>query len=89
MKEDFCRILRVSTSSSFLYLFSLFINQYAFGFYFCFRSLLIDTRLVLRYSSQSPLEEVIGDLEYQCSFIRLYMFLFAFLIICIEAFGFS
>ena len=37
MKEDFCRILRVSTSSSFSYLFLFFTNSYAFGFYFILR----------------------------------------------------
>ena len=65
----------VSTSSSFLYLLLLFINWYAFGFSF-------------RTSSQSPWEGVVGDLECQCSFVRLYLFLSAFLIICIETFGF-
>ena len=72
LKNDFCRILRVSTSSSFLYLFFLFNNSYAFGFH-----------LLLRLS---PLEKGHRGLEYQCSFVRLHLFLFAFLIICIESF---
>ena len=62
--------MRVSTSSSFLYLFLFIINWCAFGFY-----------LVLRLS---PLEKDYRGLEYQCLFVRLYLFLFAFLIICIE-----
>ena len=37
MKKDFCRILRVSTSSFFSYLFLFFTNSYAFGFYFILR----------------------------------------------------
>ena len=62
--------MRVSTSSSFLYLFLFFINWCAFGFY-----------LVLRLSA---VEKDHRGLEHQCSFARLYLFLFAFLIICIE-----
>ena len=53
VKEDFCRILGVSTS--FLYLF---------------RSLMIYTRLVfISYFVSVPLRKVIGNLEYQCSFV--------------------
>ena len=33
-----------------------------------------------------PLRKGHRDLEYQCSFVRLYLFLFAFSIICIETF---
>ena len=66
----------VSRSSSF------FISVFALYY-------LIRVWLSFRTSSQSPWEEVIGDLEYQCSFLCWYLFLFAFLIICIEAFGFS
>ena len=62
--------LRVSTYSPFLYLFLFFINWCAFDFHFV---------LCL-----SPLEKDHKGLEYQCSFVRLYQFLFAFLIICIE-----
>ena len=58
-------------------------------FYICFRSLLINTRLILiSYFVQDRLRKGHKDLEYQRSFVRLYLFLFAFLIICIETFGF-
>ena len=56
----------------------------------CFCSLLIDARLVfIWYFLSVPLRKGHRGLEYQCSFVRLYLFLFAFLIICIETFGFS
>ena len=58
-------------------------------FYICFRSLLINTRLVfISYFVSVPLRKGYRGLEYKCSFVRLYLFLFAFLIICIETFGF-
>ena len=73
MKHDFCRNLRYSTSSSFLYLFLFFT--------------IINTRLVfISYFVSVPLRKGHRGLEYQCSFVRLYLFLFAFLIICIETF---
>ena len=56
-------------------------------FYICFCSLIINTRLVfISYLVSVPLRKDHRGLEYQCSFVRLYLFLFAFLIICIEAF---
>ena len=72
VKDDLCRILRVSTSSSFLWLFSFFINWYVFGF--------------ISYFVSDPSRKGHRGLEYQCSFVRLYLFLFAFLIICTETF---
>ena len=52
-----------------------------------FCSLLINTRLVfISYFVSVPLRKGHRGLEYQCSFVRLYLFLFAFLIICIETF---
>ena len=76
MEDNFCRILLVSMFSSFSYLF--------------FFSLLINTRLVfISYFVSVPLTKGHTDLEYHCSFVRLYLFLFGFLIICIETFGFS
>ena len=58
-----------------------------FFFYICFCSLLINTRLVfISYFVSVPLRKGHRGLEYQCSFVRLYLFLFAFLIICIETF---
>ena len=74
MMQDFCLdfSLRVSTSSS---------------FYICFCSLLINTCLVfISYFVSVPLRKGYRVLEYQCSFVRLYLFLFAFLIIFIETF---
>ena len=54
-------------------------------FYICFRSLLINTRLVfISYFVSVPLRKGYRGLEYKCSFVHLYLFLFAFLIICIE-----
>ena len=56
-------------------------------FYVCFCSLLINTRLVfISYFVLVPLRKGHRGLEYQCSFVRLYLLLFAFLIICIETF---
>ena len=58
-------------------------------FYICFRSLLINMRLVfISYLVSVPLRKGYRDLEYKCSFVRLYLFLLAFLIICIKSFGF-
>ena len=58
-------------------------------FYICFRSLLINTRLVfISFFVSVPLRKGYRGLEYKFSFVRLYLFLFAFLIICIETFGF-
>ena len=58
-------------------------------FYICFRSLLINTRLLFFSLFVSvPLRKGYRGLEYKFSFVRLYLFLFAFLIICIETFGF-
>ena len=75
MEEGFCQILA-------FYVFSC-------SFYICFRSLSINKCLVsISYFVSVPLREGIRGLEYQCSFVRLYLFLFAFLIICIETFGF-
>ena len=52
-----------------------------------FCSLLINTRLVfISYFVSVPLRNVHRSLEYQCSFVPLYLLLFAFLIICIETF---
>ena len=60
---------------------------YVFFFYICFRSLLINTRLVfISYFVSDPLRKGHRCLEYQCSIVRLYRFLFAFLIIYIETF---
>ena len=73
MKKDFCRILCASPR--------------LLLFYICFCSLLINTRLVfISYFVSVPLRKGHRGLEYQCSFVRLYLFLFAFLIICIETF---
>ena len=73
MKHDFCR----NFCASLLLLL----------FYICFCSLLINTRLVfISYFVSVPLRKGHRGLEYQCSFVRLYLFLFAFLIICIEPF---
>ena len=70
------------SNSASLYVFFFFISV------FC--SLLINTRLVfISYFVSVPLRKGHTDLEYHCSFVRLYLFLFAFLIICIETFGFS
>ena len=58
-----------------------------FFFYICFCSLLINTRLVfISYFVSVPLRKGHRGLEYQCSFVRLYLFLFAFLIIRIVTF---
>ena len=58
-------------------------------FYICFRSLLINTRLVfISFFVSVSLRKGYRGLEYKFSFVRLYLFLFAFLIICIETFGF-
>ena len=55
--------------------------------YFC--SLSINTRLIfISYFVSVPLRKGHRGSEYKCSFVRLYLFLFAFLIICIETFGF-
>ena len=76
MKHNFCRNLSASLR--------------LLLFYICFCSLLIDTRLVfISYFASVHLRKGHTGLEYQCSFIRLYLLLFAFLIICIETFGFS
>ena len=73
MKHDFCRNL--CTSLRLLL------------FYICFCSLLINTRLVfISYFVSVPLRKGHRGLEYQCSFVRLYLLLFAFLIICIKTF---
>ena len=62
-------------------------NSLRLLFYICFCSLLINTRLVfISYFVSVPLRKGHRSLEYQCSFVRLYLFLFAFLIICIETF---
>ena len=56
-------------------------------FYICFCFLLINTRLVfISYFVSVPFRKGHGGLEYQCSFVRLYLLLFTFLIICIETF---
>ena len=74
MKDDFCW-----NFSARLYVFFFFISV------FC--SLLINTRLVfVSYFVSFPLRKGHRGLEYQCSFVRLYLFLFVFLIICIETF---
>ena len=58
-----------------------------FFFYICFCSLLINTRLVfISYFVSVPLRKGHRSLEYQCSFVRLCLFLFAFFIIRIETF---
>ena len=44
-------------------------------FYICFCSLLINTRLVfISYFVSDPLRKGYRVLEYQCSFVRLYLF---------------
>ena len=54
-------------------------------FYICFCSLLINTRLVfISYFVSVPLRKDHRGLE--CSFVRFYLFLFSFLVICIETF---
>ena len=74
MKGDFCW-----NFSARLYVFFFFVSV------FC--SLLINTRLVfVSYFVSVPLRKGHRGLEYQCSFVRLYLFLFVFLIICIETF---
>ena len=87
MEHDFCRILCASLR--------------LLLFYICFCSLLINTRLVfISYFVSVPLRKGHRGLEYQCSFVCLYLFLFlhfwlfvlrlfAFLVICIETFRFS
>ena len=76
MQDDFCRNLSA--------------RLYVFLFLCLFFSLLINTRLVLiSYFVSVLLRKGHRSLEYQCSFIRLYLLLFAFLIVCIETFGFS
>ena len=71
MESDFCRILCAS--------------RRLLLFYICLCSLLINTRLVfIPYFVSVPLKKGHRGLEYQCSFVCLYLFLFAFLIICIE-----
>ena len=72
MKKDFCQILRVSTSSSLLYLFFTLYLLIRVWFSFGIRL--------------SPLEKGHRSLEYQCSFVRLYLFSFEFWIISIETF---
>ena len=73
MKHDFCRNLCASLRRLL--------------FYICFCSLLINTRLVfISYFVSVPLRKDHRGLEYQCSFVRLYLFLFAFLIIRIVTF---
>ena len=73
MEHDFCRILCASLR--------------LLVFYICFCSLLINTRSVfISYFVSVPLRKGHRGLEYQCSFVRLYLFLFAFLIIYIETF---
>ena len=67
---NFCQNEGVSTSSS---------------FYICFLSLLINMRLVfISYFVSVLLRKGYRVFEYKCSFLCLYLFLFAFLIICIE-----
>ena len=61
---------------------------YAFFFFICFRSLLRRVWFSISYFASVPLRKSYRGLEYQCSFVRLYLFLFAFLIICIKTFGF-
>ena len=57
---------------------------YVFFFCICFRSLLINTRLVFISCFVSvPLRKGHRGLEYHCLFVRFYLFVFAFLIICI------
>ena len=74
MQDDFCRNLSARLCDFFF-------------FYICFCSLLINTRLVfISYFVSVPLRKGHRGLEYQCSFVRLYLLLFAFLIICIETF---
>ena len=89
MEHDSCRILCASLR--------------LLLFYICFCSLLINTRLVfISYFVSVPLRKGYRGLKYQCSFVRsfvctcsflhfwlLVLKLFAFLIICIETFGFS
>ena len=71
MEHNFCRILCASLR--------------LLLFYTCFCSSLINTRLVsISYFVSVPLRKGHRGLEYQCSFVRLYLFLFAFLIIRIE-----
>ena len=71
MEHDFCRILWASLR--------------LLLFYICFWSLLINTRLVfISYFVSVPSRKGHRDLEYQCSFVRLFLFLFALLIIRIE-----
>ena len=76
MQDDFCRNLSARLCDFFF-------------FYICLCSLLINTRLVfISYFVSVPLRKGHGGLEYQCSFVRLYLLLFAFLIICIETWFF-
>ena len=83
MKKDFCRIQGVPTSSSFLYLFYLFINWYAFGFPFCFRYLLIDTYLVfISYFVSVPLKRGYRGSRismFVCSFVPVSFCIFDYL----------
>ena len=73
MKDDFL------SNSGRLYVFFFFISV------FC--SLLIKSRLVfIWYFVSVPLRKGHWGLEYHCSFVLLYLFLFAFLITCIETF---
>ena len=71
MKHDFCQNLRASL--------------HLLLFYICFCSLLINTRLVfISYFISVPLRKDHRVVEYQCSFVHLYLFLFAFLIIVLR-----
>ena len=72
--RKFLSNLGVITSSSF--------------FYICFHSLLTHFGRFILYLISVPLRKGYRDLEYKCSFVHLYLFLFAFFIICTKSFGF-
>ena len=85
LHDDFLTIFYTTTEGRFPVEFCASLRLLLF--YICFRSLLINTRLILiSYFVQDRLRKGHKDLEYQRSFVRLYLFLFAFLIICIETF---
>ena len=85
LHDDFLTIFYTTTEGRFPVEFCASLRLLLF--YICFRSLLINMRLVfISYVVSDPLRKSHRGLEYQCSFVRLCLFRFAFLIICIETF---
>ena len=83
------RVLNVSFLRSRKFLSNQGVSTSSSFFYISFRSLLINTRLVfISYLVSVPLRKGHRGLKYKCSSVLLYLFLFAFLIICIKSFGF-